>query len=132
MYCLVSVRNVRNLSTSSQAPEQTLYLVTGYHREHSYSPELQIMMNKSNVATASEADFFGSFSLQKRTDIANSVVFCMTLNNVQVLVTVAEQCRAWSVFSRSDAVIVRSNPTQDMDVWCVNVFMLCLYFAVFR
>jgi hypothetical protein len=41
-------------------------------------------------------------------------------------VTVAERFEAWTVFARSDAVIVDSDPTQVMDVWCVYVFILCL------
>jgi hypothetical protein len=32
---------------------------------------------------------------------------------------------ARSVFARSDAGIVGSNPTQGMDVWCVYAFILC-------
>jgi hypothetical protein len=44
-------------------------------------------------------------------------------------VTVAE---AWSVFNRSEAGIVGSNPTQGMDVWYVYVFILCLCFPKFR
>jgi hypothetical protein len=36
------------------------------------------------------------------------------------------------VFARSDAGIVGSNPTQDMDVWCVYAFILCLCCPVFR
>jgi hypothetical protein len=45
-----------------------------------------------------------------------------------MLVTVAEGSKAWTVFARSDAVIVGSNPASGMDVWClccVCVF-LCL------
>jgi hypothetical protein len=41
-------------------------------------------------------------------------------------VTVAERSKACTVFARSEAGIVSSNPTQGMDVWCVYVFILCL------
>jgi hypothetical protein len=41
-------------------------------------------------------------------------------------VTVAERSKAWTVFARSEAGIVGSNPTQDMDVWCVCAFF-CVY-----
>jgi hypothetical protein len=47
-------------------------------------------------------------------------------------VTVAEQSKACTVFARSEAGIVGSNPTQGMDVWCVYVFILCLCCPVFR
>jgi hypothetical protein len=40
-------------------------------------------------------------------------------------VTVAERSKAWTVFTRSGAGIVGSNPTQGMDVWCVYAFILC-------
>jgi hypothetical protein len=39
-------------------------------------------------------------------------------------VTVAEQSEACTVFARSKAGIVGSNPTQGMDVWYVHVFIL--------
>jgi hypothetical protein len=42
-------------------------------------------------------------------------------------VTVAERSKACTVFARSEDGIVGSNPTQDMDVWCVCVCVfLCL------
>jgi hypothetical protein len=47
-------------------------------------------------------------------------------------VTVAERSKAWTVFARSEAGIVDSNPTQGIDVWCVYVFILCLCCPVFR
>jgi hypothetical protein len=55
-------------------------------------------------------------------------------------VTVAEWSEARTVFVRSVAGIVGSNPTQGMDVWCVCVcvcvrvraFILRLCFPVFR
>jgi hypothetical protein len=39
-------------------------------------------------------------------------------------ITVAAPSKAWTVFSRSKAGIVDSNPTQGMDV-CVRLFSLC-------
>jgi hypothetical protein len=39
-------------------------------------------------------------------------------------VTVADRPKACTVFARSEARIVSSNPTQSMDVWCVYVFIL--------
>jgi hypothetical protein len=47
-------------------------------------------------------------------------------------VTVAALSKAWTLFARSDARIVGSNPTQDMIVWCVHAFILCLCCPVFR
>jgi hypothetical protein len=44
-------------------------------------------------------------------------------------VTVAERSKACTVFARSEAGIVGSNPTQGMDVW--YVFILCLGCPVF-
>jgi hypothetical protein len=43
-------------------------------------------------------------------------------------VTVAERCKACTVFARSQVGIMGSNPTQVMDHWC-----LCMYvrFSVF-
>jgi hypothetical protein len=45
---------------------------------------------------------------------------------------VVERSEAWTVFARSEAGIVGSNPTQGMDVWYVYVFILCLCFPVFK
>jgi hypothetical protein len=39
---------------------------------------------------------------------------------------------SWTVFARSEAGIVDSNPTQGMDVWRVYVFIHCLCTPVFR
>jgi hypothetical protein len=39
-------------------------------------------------------------------------------------VTVAERSKACTVFAPSEAGIMGSNPTQDMDVWYVYVFVL--------
>jgi hypothetical protein len=47
-------------------------------------------------------------------------------------VTVVARSEAWTAFARSDAGIVGSNPTQDMDVSCVYGFILCLCRPVFR
>jgi hypothetical protein len=41
-------------------------------------------------------------------------------------VIVAERSKAWTVFARSDAVILGLNPTHGMDLWHVYVFILCL------
>jgi hypothetical protein len=46
-------------------------------------------------------------------------------------VTVAERSEARTVFARSEAGIVGSNPARGMDVWCVYVFILCLCCLVF-
>jgi hypothetical protein len=37
-------------------------------------------------------------------------------------VMVAERCKALTIFARSDAVIVGTNPTYGMDIWYVYVF----------
>jgi hypothetical protein len=42
-----------------------------------------------------------------------------------VPITVAEWCEAWTVFVRSDAVIVSSNPASGM-----NIFVACELFYV--
>jgi hypothetical protein len=47
-------------------------------------------------------------------------------------VTVAVRSKTCTVFARSEAVIVGSNPTQSMDVWFVYAFILCLCCPVFR
>jgi hypothetical protein len=47
-------------------------------------------------------------------------------------VTVAEQSKACTVFSRSEHGIVDSNPTESMDVWYVYVFILCSCGPVLR
>jgi hypothetical protein len=43
--------------------------------------------------------------------------------------TVAARSKAWTVFARSDAGIVDSNPTQGMDV-CVRLFCVCIVLCV--
>jgi hypothetical protein len=50
---------------------------------------------------------------------------------LNVSVTVAERSEACTVFARSKAGIVGSNPTQGMDIWYV-LFILCLCCPVFR
>jgi hypothetical protein len=47
-------------------------------------------------------------------------------------VTVAERSKACTVFARSEAGIMGSNPTQDMDVWCLCVFIQCLCCPMIR
>jgi hypothetical protein len=41
-------------------------------------------------------------------------------------VMVADQSKTRTVFARSEAGIVGSNPTQGIDVWCVYAYILCL------
>jgi hypothetical protein len=43
---------------------------------------------------------------------------------VHVTVTVAERSKAWTVFARLEAGIVSSNPTQDMDVKCLLLYIV--------
>jgi hypothetical protein len=48
-------------------------------------------------------------------------------------VTIAERCKACTVFSRLEPGIVRSNPTQGMVVLCVCVCLfLCMCCPVFK
>jgi hypothetical protein len=50
-------------------------------------------------------------------------------------ITVAARSKAWTVFVRSNAGIVGSNPTQGMDVcaWVYSVFVLsCVQIAALR
>jgi hypothetical protein len=47
-------------------------------------------------------------------------------------VTVDERSTACTVFARSEAGIMGSNPTKGIDVWYVYVFILCLCFNVIR
>jgi hypothetical protein len=47
-------------------------------------------------------------------------------------VTVAERYEAWTVFARSEAGIMGSNPTEGMDVWCVYVLSCVLVEALRR
>jgi hypothetical protein len=43
---------------------------------------------------------------------------------------VAARFEAWPFFSRSEVVIVGSNPPQGMDVWCVYAFILFMLSCV--
>jgi hypothetical protein len=64
--------------------------------------------------------------------LANNFVKSIFMSHAQCLsVTVAELSKACTGFARSETVIVDSNPTQGMDVWCVRAFfcvcaVLCL------
>jgi hypothetical protein len=60
--------------------------------------------------------------------LAQDVDMVMNLHPV----TVAEQSKACTAFTLSEAGIVGSNPTQVMDVWCVYAFILCLCCLMFR
>jgi hypothetical protein len=46
-------------------------------------------------------------------------------------ITVAARSKARTVFARSEAGIVGTNPTQGMDIWyvCVFILKLCEYFS---
>jgi hypothetical protein len=59
---------------------------------------------------------------------------CLVLTPVfnTLPVTVAERSEMYTVFARSEARIVGSNPTQGMGVLYVYVFILCLCHSVFR
>jgi hypothetical protein len=46
-------------------------------------------------------------------------------------VTVAERCKSCTIFARSEAGIVGSNPTQSKNVWYVYAFILFLWCPVF-
>jgi hypothetical protein len=47
--------------------------------------------------------------------------------------TVATRSKAWTVFARTDAGIVGSNPTQGMVVYVLSVFVLfCVYVAALQ
>jgi hypothetical protein len=65
------------------------------------------------------------------------IIFLNSINKFALImetqpVTVAERSKASTVFARSDAGVAGSNPTQDMDVCCVYVFILCLCCPVFK
>jgi hypothetical protein len=66
---------------------------------------------------------------------ASETKFCYTFvhnNSSSLSVTVVAWSKARTVFARSDAGIVGSNPTQGMDVWCEYAFILCLCCPLFR
>jgi hypothetical protein len=56
----------------------------------------------------------------------------VSLSQYLTPVAVAERSKACTVFARSEAGIVGSNPTKGTDVWHVYVFSLCLCCPVFR
>jgi hypothetical protein len=45
-------------------------------------------------------------------------------------ITVAAPPKAWTAFARSNAGIVGSNPTQNMDVCVVYVYSVFVFFCV--
>jgi hypothetical protein len=49
--------------------------------------------------------------------------------NIRGPITVAEWSNAWTIFALSNTGIVRSNPTQGMDV-CVRLFYVCVVLCV--
>jgi hypothetical protein len=53
-------------------------------------------------------------------------IYIYIYTDIYTPVTVAARSKPWTVFARSDAGIMGSNPTQGMDVWCVYGFILCL------
>jgi hypothetical protein len=59
------------------------------------------------------------------TDVRNEPYYC-----TQAPITVAERSKACTVFARSDAGIVGSNPIQGMDVWCLCMCVFCVYVKV--
>jgi hypothetical protein len=80
---------------------------------------------KSSYITAVRFKFEGS----PCRNVYNSVdAFSLIIVSIYTLrpVKVAAQSKAWTIFARSDAGIVGSNPTQGMDVCCVYAFILCL------
>jgi hypothetical protein len=66
--------------------------------------------------------------IEARLEATGSRILLLLLLVVVVVVvmsvTVSAWSKAWTVFARSDAGIVGSNPTQGMDVWYVCVFIL--------
>jgi hypothetical protein len=56
----------------------------------------------------------------------------MIILYINMPVTVAERSKACTVFARSEAGIVGSNPAQGMDVWYVYVFIVRLCCPVIR
>jgi hypothetical protein len=51
-------------------------------------------------------------------------IHCICSTIIVWPITVAERSKACTVFARSEAGIVGSNPIQGMDVWYVYVFIL--------
>jgi hypothetical protein len=60
-----------------------------------------------------------------------AIIFLFISQSVEP-VTVVEQPKACTIFDRSEAGTVCSNPTQDMNVLYVYAFILCLCCSVFR
>jgi hypothetical protein len=60
-----------------------------------------------------------------------SIIRGFLLQRLSVSNTVAARSKAWTVFSRSKVWIVRSNPSQDMDV-CVRLFCVRIVLCVDR
>jgi hypothetical protein len=44
--------------------------------------------------------------------------------------TATEPSKAWTVFARSDALIVGSNPASGINVWCVYIYSVFVLFCV--
>jgi hypothetical protein len=70
--------------------------------------------------------FFNTKTGRKKQELKEKLYWLGTY----MTVTVAERSKAWTVFARSEAGIVGSNPKQHMDV--LYVFILCLRSIVFR
>jgi hypothetical protein len=68
------------------------------------------------------------YKLQSNVQVLIDGYNLITIYGFSVPVTVAARSKAWTVYERSDAEIMGSNPTQGMDVWCViyvySVFVL--------
>jgi hypothetical protein len=83
-----------------------------------------------------EFDYFRKYIETRKHRVRNETLLekymlLVMIRNI-VPVTVTERSKAWTVFARSEAGIVGSNPTEGMDFWCVYVFILCLYCPGFR
>jgi hypothetical protein len=78
-----------------------------------------------------EVEESGQEMLGKR-EYVNRLSSIFIMISVSLPVTVAERSRACTVFARSEAGIVGSNPKQGMNIWCVYAFILCLCCPVFR
>jgi hypothetical protein len=59
---------------------------------------------------------------EKLCELCSWIIFGSKVGNMPI--TVAAWSKAWTVFARSNAGIVGSNPTQGIDV-CVRLFCLC-------
>jgi hypothetical protein len=58
------------------------------------------------------------------------LIYCWVL--VKLPVTVDDRSKACTVFARSEAGMVGSNPTQDMDIWYVYAFCVCVVLCLGR